>query len=328
MNIAIFDFDGTLFNSPTPNRERLDKRLYGRLMAQPDQKGLGWFQTPITLSPEVTTDIGFTFNTGVAESARLTLDDPHTITVLLTGRSVAFNDRIRSLCSEEGLFFDEVILKPGSNITTGQFKTKEIERLISKYNPNTVDIWEDRDKHVSLFNDLLSRHPSIVGTVHKVSSHEPSLPPAIEDSVIEILKETHGIVLESAGRKVNYYGVLLNKESSSKLKELFADSIDPSWKITADHMTIVGGWNFSKFPEIVEYCKTHLHQDVKLTVVAVGFNDRVLAVEVKTDVPSTNPIKHITFAVATGAKPRESNDIAEWNPVVSFELSGIIEEFF
>ena len=49
--LNIFDFDGTLFKSPLPNPRLWSSDLIAKLKAQPCEKGLGWFQDPITLSP-------------------------------------------------------------------------------------------------------------------------------------------------------------------------------------------------------------------------------------------------------------------------------------
>lgn len=51
-----------------------------------------------------------------------------------------------------------------------------------------------------------------------------------------------------------------------------------------------------------------------MTVIAIGFNDKACALQVKTDVISDNKIKHITLATNpdTNGKPVDSNDIKTW----------------
>lgn len=60
--LVIFDFDGTLFTSPVPKKDRVGNKVYGRLMSKSaNGSGYGWFQDLITLSPKFTTDIGLGF---------------------------------------------------------------------------------------------------------------------------------------------------------------------------------------------------------------------------------------------------------------------------
>ena len=49
--LNIFDYDGTLFKSPLPNSRIWNSEMVAKLKATPKEKGLGWFQEPITLSP-------------------------------------------------------------------------------------------------------------------------------------------------------------------------------------------------------------------------------------------------------------------------------------
>lgn len=326
MDLAIFDFDNTLFQSPVPNRDRFDRKLYGKLMSQPEDKGLGWWQETITLDPKYTTDIGLGFNERIADVARWKLNDPKTVSVVLTGRRESFRKRISSLCVEEGLFFDDIILKQDAAIPTLEYKMATIRELIAKYNPSMITIWEDREKHADTLRKFLSEFADIVSHVSYVVPVDPNLPADLEDEVVEYLKGKNG--LNSSEKKPTYYALKLIDESRNDLLTgLLLDS--SKGNINADHMTIIGAWNFEKYPEIHQYALDNIGNEVSLTVVAAGqLPGKVLAVKVETDVPSVNATKHITVLVAKGAKARESNDITEWNEVEPFELKGHIEACF
>lgn len=64
-----------------------------------------------------------------------------------------------------------------------------------------------------------------------------------------------------------------------------------------------------------------------LTATHYGRNaGRVTAFRVSGADDSANAVPHLTIAVAPDAKPRESNDIADWVPLAApFEISGEIK---
>lgn len=64
----------------------------------------------------------------------------------------------------------------------------------------------------------------------------------------------------------------------------------------------------------------------KLTVTHYGFTEgRVSAFRVAGAEDSRNEIPHVTVATFGDAKPRESNEIAEWVPIDNFPITGTIE---
>ena len=83
IKLRIFDFDGTLFNSPIPSRELWGNKLHGKLMNEIQRGGYGWFQNTITLdakyvvnsdfNEDVTLFIGNTTVNALANSTSLAL---------------------------------------------------------------------------------------------------------------------------------------------------------------------------------------------------------------------------------------------------------------
>ncbi len=330
MKLCIFDFDGTLFNSPVPNRNRLDKHLYGRLMGNRYEGGHGWSKDLITLSPMVTTDIGNGFNEAVVADAKKCIADPDTVTVLMTGRTELYRYRIEELCASAGLKFDEVLLKPLGGISTWDFKVRELDRLIKQYDSTTVMVWEDRIKHVNKFNDFLRNHPDIAEfeVIHVVGG-DRILPQELEDKVITYLKEQHPIV-ESAIPVAEYYAVVyavvLDAPSSERLKSQFIDHIPAGWKWIGHHMTIIHVSRYRSNQRVLHYAKTMNGAIAELEVVELGLSDTCMAVKVVTEVPSDNAIKHITLAVSPTGKAVQSNLIKIWRKLSSsFTLTGTIE---
>ena len=130
-------------------------------------------------------------------------------------------------------------------------------------------------------------------------------------------------------QKISYSGVVLDEESKQKLLEL---PIPEGWEPVAHHMTITmgplqhpkGKHDFSEFyPAGAE---------VSLPVVAVGQDERAMAVKVKPPAEINKKISfpHVTVAVNrdAGGKPFHSNKIPEENfkPLSGIILNGVVEE--
>jgi|SaaInlV_100m_DNA_2_1039680.scaffolds.fasta_scaffold03616_5 hypothetical protein len=119
------------------------------------------------------------------------------------------------------------------------------------------------------------------------------------------------------------YTAIVSQESVannqvSPWQELVSRSDIPyDWTIHAHHMTLNMG-----------ACKdlSLLGNIVTLNVVAIGQDERVMAVLVDGPVPTKNKHPHITIAVAPGQKPFFSNQLKEWIPITPFSLTGEIRE--
>lgn len=325
--VDIFDFDGTLFESPVPNHSRLDRKVYGRLMSQPSQGGYGWFQDVITLDKAYTTDIGYGFKASIVEAARASIADPLRKTILLTGRSIAFTDRVKELCATEGLVFDEYLLKPSSDVTTGNFKIAEINRLIHDYSATEVNLWEDRQKHVVLFERHLSTIPGLskfsVNFVENGDSNH--LPVELETEVVNYLTAKYKVEVVELTKLPEYYGIVLDDSSRNILLEKFKDIIPSDWRIFAHHMTVVHCSQYRKQVLAYDYARCNEGEYVELSINSIGISDDAIAVAVSTTVPSGNALKHITLAVPVKGNPYKSNLIIDWKPIdVTFTLNGTI----
>lgn len=121
-----------------------------------------------------------------------------------------------------------------------------------------------------------------------------------------------------------YTALVLDKDSRKRLINRFIHLIPKEWSIIAHHMTINMG-PIRKGPAD----PTLLGQSAELTVVSVAADDLVMAVGVKSDVPSKNDRPHITLAVnrAAGGKPVMSNKLENWESLADpFDLFGTIQE--
>ena len=120
--------------------------------------------------------------------------------------------------------------------------------------------------------------------------------------------------------QVSYTAVVLFPADRTKLLANF--SIPEGFQPIAHHMTInMGAAANGPAAAIVG-------QKFKLTVVSIAQDEKVMAVGVETECPSTNKIKHITLAVNrdAGGKPFHSNQLKDWQPVSHIELNGFVAE--
>lgn len=119
---------------------------------------------------------------------------------------------------------------------------------------------------------------------------------------------------------ISFVGISLDNQSKSKLLSLV---IPPGWVAKADHMTI----NLGSAEE--SPVRNRIGEHVSLIANKIARDDRVIAVGVDTDVPSKNPVKHITLAVnvVNGGKPMMSNELQNWQAIPPIQLRGTIQEF-
>ena len=129
---------------------------------------------------------------------------------------------------------------------------------------------------------------------------------------------------------IAYSGVVLDENSRNQLLEL---GIPEGWEPVAHHMTIV------PFAPIIhpkgkhDFSETYAPgTEITLPVVAIGQDERAMAVKIDAPGPISKKVKfpHITVAVnrAGGGKPFHSNKIPEENfePLSGVTLTGTVEE--
>ena len=322
--IDLFDFDGTIFNSPEPSVKLWGNKLYGKLMAPPKSGGLGWFQNVLTLQPKYLT--GCTFNDHVVDAVKKSMADEHSLTVMLTGRTDNYESLVKNIISNVGLVFDDYGFKPlNDGGTTFDFKEKFVKDLILSHpNVNYIQIWEDRTKHLHKFREMLTKL-GIEGNVVYVEKQETHMPEDMEVEVVGML-ESIDAKKPIDYSKAQYFGVFLDELSKQKLLALLADVIPVDWKIYAHHMTILFGKNKNSIVE--EYIKTNIGKKVSLEAVAVGISADAIAVKISSDVSSDNKTPHITIATPQRGKPVNSNYITDWKEISPVEISGKIDAYF
>jgi len=331
ITLNIFDFDGTIFKSPVPNRKLWDSTLLGKIMSMKTQGGLGWFQDPLTLAvpyvPQNPDDMWFVQH--VKDAVLESMVNPNSKTVLLTGRSTLYADRIKEIVASAKLEFDDFGFQSSNKeTTTMEFKMDFIRKMISKYHPNSINMYDDRIKHYARFKTFLKdEYAMLTSSVTHIDPSGETL--LLKDLEIELVSKMN----ESSNNKlcwketVQYTAVVLDKESVKILKQNIPPILD--WTPYYHHMTI----HATKLPEeeqnklgIPSRSNIGLGKEVILTVTSIGQSDKAYAVQVEGFV-SSNKIHHITCCVSSIGKAVDSNFIKEWNPIENeFTVKGIISE--
>jgi hypothetical protein len=128
---------------------------------------------------------------------------------------------------------------------------------------------------------------------------------------------------------ISYSGVVLDEESKQKLLSL---EIPEGWEPAAHHMTITMGSLIHKKGKH-DFSEAYpIGSVVELPVVAVGRDERTIAVQVRAPAEISKKISfpHITVAVnrAGGGKPFHSNKMPQENfePLSGITLTGTVEE--
>ena len=130
-------------------------------------------------------------------------------------------------------------------------------------------------------------------------------------------------------QNISYSGVVLDEGSKQQLLNL---DIPEGWEPVAHHMTITMGSLIHKKGKH-DFSEAYpVGSEVELPVVAIGMDDRAMAVKVQppSEVSKKISFPHVTIAVNQdgGGKPFHSNKIPEENfqTLTGIVLRGTVEE--
>jgi hypothetical protein len=120
--------------------------------------------------------------------------------------------------------------------------------------------------------------------------------------------------------KPSYTAVVLYPADRAKLLASFPSP--EGFEKIAHHMTINMG------AAAAGPAAALIGREFSMTVVSLAQDEKVMAVGVETECPSSNHIKHITVAVNRGAggKPFHSNQLNNWQPIPHMTVRGFVAE--
>ncbi|EGC30975.1 hypothetical protein DICPUDRAFT_157215 [Dictyostelium purpureum] len=327
-SLYIFDFDGTIFKSPEPNPALWTSQVIGKIKSMPSENnGFGWFQDTITLDePYVPASPSEDwFNMNVLNDALNSYKDQNNVVCLLTGRTTLYSNIIDRILKSANLNFHHKGLKPINipNVqreSTFDFKKRFILNLINSVYSNQIKeviVYEDRIGHVELFENFLSTLKSITYKVIHINESPKYLLESDELKLVEYLvkKNTQDLSNVTLKKHVDYTGLVLNKESVSKLVSLF--DLPSDWTIKAHHVTLnLGSYNPKSW--------RNMEEDNELLAVLTKINlnttTTIETAESQTtlnDVSSSTHSVSVTSTTTTTSTTFESNDYSITHPIGS-----------
>lgn len=150
--LAIFDFDGTLVDTPLPVMVKKGKRLVATSPKWEEKTGeewphVGWWGRKESLNMDVF-DMP-TIDSVIADYNR-EKGDPNTLVVMLTGRMKKLAPEVKAVLDAKNLEFDMYLFNDGGE--TSRNKIKHMTKILSDYPSITeIEMWDDRDKHIPTF---------------------------------------------------------------------------------------------------------------------------------------------------------------------------------
>ncbi|KAF4589304.1 tat pathway signal sequence [Ophiocordyceps camponoti-floridani] len=167
--LHVYDFDNTLFRTPTPNSCLWDLMTVNKLFSQFAFIEGGWwhdsrFLASIGEGREKEQQRAWEgwWNETIVGLVRLSMQQPDALCILLTGRAEkTFGELIKTMVASKGLEFDIVGLKPAASPTnetfqnTMHFKKVFLTTLVETYRDATeIKVYEDRRRHTQLFREF------------------------------------------------------------------------------------------------------------------------------------------------------------------------------
>jgi hypothetical protein len=141
--ISIFDFDGTLMDTPHPEEGKKEwEEFTGEKYPH-----IGWWGKTESLDDAV-------FDIQPIESTishyKKEMGNPNTMVIMLTGRLPHQSEQIEELLSLHKINFDEYHYKSNGDTLTSKINT--IKSLLHRYpNVTEIEMWEDREPHALSF---------------------------------------------------------------------------------------------------------------------------------------------------------------------------------
>jgi hypothetical protein len=170
MKVHVFDFDGTLVN--TPGREQAEKLYLA-------DKGKSWpyegfYGRPESLIPPVFPEVPDE-SFAIQEVAEICRKKECDLSILMTGRPYKLRKRVLEICGHLGLTFDQSYFRGQADCNnkgdTFVFKTSVLEKILVLPLKEVV-MWEDREDHYTQFSALFdlyrANYPEVIFTLHRV----------------------------------------------------------------------------------------------------------------------------------------------------------------
>ena len=152
--LYVFDFDGTLFNTPEPKTGR---ELYEKCSGKKwDRKG--WLSWPESLLPPIRSTSG-----PALPEFRQHIGRAGSLTVIITGRIERTKSALVQVLENFQVYPERLLLKPDSlDETTAYFKSRAFQQLLEEFLDVTlVKFWDDLPENLSVIHSLSKSYKHI-----------------------------------------------------------------------------------------------------------------------------------------------------------------------
>lgn len=148
--LCVFDFDGTLFDTPDPAAGR---QLYRELTGQ-NWPHRGWLGRPESLMPPLRVRPG----PALAECRRH-IGRAGSVVVVLTARITQTKSAVQTVLDDHQLHPDRLIVKPGeTRQATPEFKVQALAGLLEQFpDVELVKFWDDREDNLQAVKSFSKR---------------------------------------------------------------------------------------------------------------------------------------------------------------------------
>jgi hypothetical protein len=143
--LSVFDFDGTLVNTPLPDTGR---QIYQDKTGQvwPHK---GWWGQADSLDMKV---FDMPSNPSVIAAYKAEKANPQTGVIMLTGRLQKLGGFVKNILDSKGLTFDGYYYNTGCS--TDYAKKKTMDKLLAEFpNIEVIEMWDDRLEHIPIFQE-------------------------------------------------------------------------------------------------------------------------------------------------------------------------------
>jgi hypothetical protein len=141
--LSVFDFDGTLIDSPMPDTGRAE---YEQKTGKP-WPYQGWWGRVESLDMDV---FDIKPIPSVIADYRTEKSDPNTSVIMLTGRMQKLSDKVMAILKANGLEFDGYYFNRGGSTDVEKIRTLN-KVLDEQPSIKVVKMWDDRLEHIPIF---------------------------------------------------------------------------------------------------------------------------------------------------------------------------------
>jgi hypothetical protein len=141
--LSVFDFDGTLIDSPMPDTGRVE---YEQKTGKP-WPHQGWWGRVESLDMDV---FDIKPIPSVIADYKTEKVDPNTSVIMLTGRMQKLSDKVMAILKANGLEFDGYYFNRGGSTDVEKIRTLN-KVLDEQPSIKVVKMWDDRLEHIPIF---------------------------------------------------------------------------------------------------------------------------------------------------------------------------------